>query len=204
MLFLFVILWTSFNLSLTDIYEHWSSVCVLVIRRNVSELSTADDFRTQSSYPNLKTNINSFQQGDPKFAKNNQYCERDIVIPLIAISGNILCPVNALQTLFTNSPVPPEYPAFSNLENGKICCITYTSFTKRLKQLLTLCGVNPELYSGHSFRRGGASFLYKLGADPILIKMSGDWLSDSYLRYVSIDLEHRMNAQQIIVSAISS
>ena len=80
----------------------------------------------------------------------------------------------------------------------------YPLFTKRLKQLLSLCGVNPNLYSGHSFRRGGASYLYKLGADPILIKLSGDWLSDSYLRYVSVDLEHRMNAQQLMVNAISS
>ena len=50
---------------------------------------------------------------------------------------------------------------------------------------------------------GGASFLYKLGADPILIKLSGDWLSDSYLRYVSVDLEHFMIVQQIIAAAIA-
>ena len=73
-----------------------------------------------------------------------------------------------------------------------------------LKSLLTVCGINPDLYSGHSFRRGGASYLHKLGADPVLIKMSGDWLSDAYLRYVDIDLDQRINAQQMIVAAISS
>ena len=138
------------------------------------------------------------------FAKNIQFCERDIVIPLIAIPGSLLCPVSALTNLFEKNPLPVDSPAFSYLENGKVMCITYPLFTKRLKQLLSLCGVNPNLYSGHSFRRGGASYLYKLGADPILIKLSGDWLSDSYLRYVSVDLEHRMNAQQLMVNAISS
>ena len=138
------------------------------------------------------------------FAKNIQFCERDIVIPLIGIPGSILCPVTALQNLFVNNPASLESPAFSFTSKGKTACITYSIFTKRLKQLLSICGINPELYSGHSFRRGGASFLYKLGADPILIKLSGDWLSDAYLRYVSVDLDHRMFAQQMMVAAISS
>ena len=113
-------------------------------------------------------------------------------------------PVSALQNLFNNSPVSLDSPAFSYTHRGKTSCITYSVFTKRLKYLLSICGINPELYSGHSFRRGGASFLYKLGADPILIKLSGDWLSDAYLRYVSVDLDHRMFAQQMMVDAISS
>ena len=45
--------------------------------------------------------------------------------------------------------------------------------TARLKKLLSQAGFAPELYSGHSFRRGGASFLFMLGADPITIKFSG-------------------------------
>ena len=58
------------------------------------------------------------------FAKNIQFCERDIVIPLIAIPNSVLCPVTALQNLFDNNQVPAESPAFSYLKNGKLCCIT--------------------------------------------------------------------------------
>ena len=137
------------------------------------------------------------------FAKNLQFCERDIVIPLLKIPDSVLCPVTALQLLFSNNQIPPHSPAFSYLENGTIKCITYTLFTTRLKRLLAQCGLPPDLYSGHSFRRGGATFLFKLGADPITIKFCGDWLSDSYLNYVTVDLSSRMAAQSLIVSAIA-
>ena len=35
-------------------------------------------------------------------------------------------------------------------------------------------------FSVHSFRRGGASYLYSLGADPLLIQATGDWKTDCY------------------------
>ena len=138
------------------------------------------------------------------FAKNVQFCERDIVIPLIQIPGNVLCPVTALHNLLTNNPLPQNMPLFSYKQAGRTHCITYSVFTSRLKKLLAQSGFAPELYSGHSFRRGGASFLFTLGADPITIKFSGDWLSDSYLNYVSIDLTARLAAQTMMTSAISS
>ena len=115
------------------------------------------------------------------FAKNVQFCERDIVIPLLKIPNSILCPVTALHTLLTNNPMPEHAPLFSYKQSGHIKCVTYAVFTSRLKQLLSRAGLSPDLYSGHSFRRGGASFLFSLGADPITIKFLGDWLSDSYL-----------------------
>ena len=136
------------------------------------------------------------------FSKNVQFAERDIVIPLLHIPGDILCPVTALHNLMQNNP--DDSPLFSYIQSGKTQCITYNLFTTRLKQLLSQAGYSPELYSGHSFRRGGASFLYSLGADPIMIKFSGDWLSDSYLNYVSVDLSSREHAQKMMVAALSS
>ena len=136
------------------------------------------------------------------FSKNIQFCERDIVIPLVHIPGSILCPVTALKNLFQSNNLSHDHPAFSYTQAGRVSCVTYTTFTTRLKSLLTLAGLCPDLYSGHSFRRGGASFLYNLGADPITIKFSGDWLSDSYLTYVSVDLSARLSAQKLMTAAI--
>ena len=138
------------------------------------------------------------------FAKNIQFAEKDIVIPLLHIPDDVLCPVTAIHKLITNNPVSYDAPLFSYLQSGRTHCITYSLFTTRLKQLLSQAGYSPDLYSGHSFRRGGASFLYSLGADPIMIKFSGDWLSDSYLNYVSVDLSSREHAQKMMVAALSS
>jgi hypothetical protein len=39
-------------------------------------------------------------------------------------------------------------------------------------------------YSGHSFRRGGATFAFRLEMDPFLVKRMGDWVSDAYMGYI--------------------
>ena len=87
--------------------------------------------------------------------------------------------------------------------NSDLEWIRMMSCPRPASVLLAQCGLPPELYSGHSFRRGGATFLFNLGADPITIKFCGDWLSDSYLNYVSVDLSSRLAAQTMIVSAIN-
>ena len=84
------------------------------------------------------------------FSKNVQFAERDIVIPLLHIPGDILCPVTALHNLTQNNPVSDDSPLFSYIQSGKTQCITYNLFTTRLKQLLSQAGYSPELYSGHS------------------------------------------------------
>ena len=52
----------------------------------------------------------------------------------------------------------------------------------RLK--LAALGLQPEPYSGHSFRRGGASFAFALHLPGELSQLQGDWSSDAYLRYL--------------------
>ena len=81
--------------------------------------------------------------------------------------------------------------------------ITYTSFTTRLKSLLLAAGIDPKLYSGHSFRRGGATYLHSLGATPLEIQASGDWQTMVFTRYLHLSLEDRWKSQQLIADAIS-
>ena len=107
------------------------------------------------------------------YSKTEQFGNKNVVIPLLKNPVHALDPVYHLQELFTRFPVANSLPAFSYIEKGKIKCITYDGFTKELKRLLTLSGLKAESFSGHSFRRGGASYLYKLGADPLLIQASG-------------------------------
>ena len=136
------------------------------------------------------------------FSKVIQYGEREVVLPIVGIQGSPLDPVASLQNLFENNPVSPDSPAFSYFKNGKKCSITYPVFTKRLKKLLQLSGFNPALYSGHSFRRGGATFLYNCGADAVMIKACGDWGSDCFLNYVWLSLDQRLKSQQLMAEKI--
>ena len=133
------------------------------------------------------------------FSKTNQFMNRDSVIPLTSNSNRALDPIFHLKKLFS-CQIPEDKPAFSFLENGNVKCITYNLFTKELKYLLKIAGYSPELYSGHSFRRGGATLLFQLNCDPLVIQAMGDWASDIYLKYLGLSLDQRYRAQLLMCS----
>ena len=135
------------------------------------------------------------------FSKTNQFMNRDSVYPLVKHSNQALDPVFHLQKLF-QTDIPLDKPAFAYIEHGSLKCITYDIFTKRLKSLLSLAGYSPELYSGHSMRRGGATLLFQMGCNPLVIQALGDWSSDQFLKYCGLSLEQRYRAQILMCSGL--
>ena len=135
------------------------------------------------------------------WSKTNQFGNREMVIPMVADSLRALDPVFHLRKLFSSNNLPDHLPAFSYIKRGKIHSITYDKFTKNLRNLLDMSGYRSKSYSGHSLRRGGASYLYRLGADPLLIKAMGDWQSDCYQLYIHLSLEQRLAAQTKMATA---
>ena len=135
------------------------------------------------------------------FAKTIQFGNRDLVIPIPGNADSALDPVRHLHSLFTRAPCSPDAPAFS-FKPGSF--ITYSMFTTKLKKLLVAAGYNPALYSGHSFRRGGASYLFRLGASVLQIQASGDWSSQCFVRYLHVSEGERLKVQQLVSRAISS
>ena len=129
-------------------------------------------------------------------SKTNQFGNDKMVVPLIKNPVAALCPVTHLKDLFSRFQLPGNLPAFSYIERGKVKCVTYAGFTKELRRLLDAAGYVARKYSGHSFRRGGASYLYSLGADSLLIQACGDWSSDCYTRYIHLSLHQRLQAQE--------
>ena len=94
------------------------------------------------------------------FSKTIQFGDKDIIIPIPGNSDPVMDPVRLLKALFGLVKCSKDSPAFSF---SKEKFVTYSGFTTQLKKLLGLAGYNPDLYSGHSFRRGGTTFLFKLG-----------------------------------------
>ena len=135
-------------------------------------------------------------------SKTNQFMAAHRVIPVVGGSTLALNPVFHYEKLLNENVVPTNYPAFSFIENGRIKCVTHKSFTNFLKLLLTKIGLKPDDWSGHSFRRGGASMLYRLGLDPITIQACGDWSSDTFLRYLEVNFD-RLWAAQVAMGSFS-
>ena len=134
------------------------------------------------------------------FSKTNQFMKRFHVIPIPANDDPALDLFRHLRLLYSLVDIPEDAPAFSFT---KTQFINHRSYTVRLKQLLRKAGLDPALYSGHSFRRGGASYLYSIGGTTLMVQVLGDWASQVFTRYLHLSLDDRLQAQELIASNIN-
>ena len=135
------------------------------------------------------------------FSKTNQFGDRDVIIPIPGNSDPALDPVRHLHAALIQNQGGHNSPAFSFSHNK---FITYSSFTIKLKQLLRKSGYNPDLYSGHSFRRAGATYLHECGGTALMVQSSGGWQSQCFTRYLYLTESEWLKAKSLISRGISS
>ena len=122
-----------------------------------------------------------------KWSKTIQFHERSFDVPLPFMLNHPLCPVTALMNLLMlHRELHSGSPLFSL---GSVASVlTQASFVNQLHHHLANSGVPPHSYSGHSFRRGGASWAFEAGLPGEVIQSLGDWKSQAYLIYLEINL----------------
>ena len=129
--------------------------------------------------------------------------ERQLLIPVLRLSqGHPLCPAHAYERHILEFPVTQPSPAFLHYRKGHAAPITHSAFTDKLRKVLSHAGFPANKFSGHSFRRGGASYAFRCG-DPVeLISLQGDWSSDAVLLYIAQPLERRLSVAKLIAQNI--
>lgn len=125
--------------------------------------------------------LDSFVKLEVKHSKTIQCRERSYTIKLPVLT-TALCPFNALLTAFQTLRLPPEAPAF--VLNTVGTPLTGPAFNKRLKELVALCGEDPNVFGSHSFRRGSATWALCCGVPGEVVKLWGDWKSAVYMDYL--------------------
>ena len=126
------------------------------------------------------------------WSKTIQHSQKQLLVPVSVVQGSVLCPVTAYLQLLDIVPGSTG-PAFSYFKGHTRVPLTYNVFTKMFRLWLQNIGIShPNLYSPHSFRRGGATWAFQAGVSPTLIKLHGDWQSDCYLQYVKLSVENKM------------
>jgi hypothetical protein len=81
--------------------------------------------------------------------------------------------------------------------------MTHSDFVNKFKELVAQCGLDWTQYSGHSFRRGGATFAFRLGIGCDHIKYLGDWASDAYQRYQEMSIETQLSLPRAMAEAVA-
>ena len=137
-----------------------------------------------------------------KHNKTIQCHECSLKIPSMR-TGCALCPVDALRSLWEHFPdVPPHAPLFSYFVYGRLKCVAYTDFLKKVRSLVFRCGLKPDDYSGHSFRRGGCTWAWKNNMPTEYSMLQGDWRFTSWLSYLEMLLETRWKMAKLLAESV--
>ena len=134
------------------------------------------------------------------FSKTNQFARRQYCIPIPRNDDPALDLYRYVELLYCKVKGKDDSPVLSYSSTG---FIMHRTFTTKLKSWLTKAGLDPSLFSGHSFRRGGASYLYSIGGSTLMVQVMGDWRSQVFTRYLYLTMDDRQSAQSLICSAIN-
>ncbi len=124
--------------------------------------------------------------------KTIQFGQRRLHIPLPSILSN-LCPATAYRScLLALGSLPTQ--AFSYREgSGSTCLLTISKFIDTFREIMHLSGdEDPTGFTGHSFRRGGASCAFQAGVPGEIIQVCGDWASDAYKKYLEFSMNNKL------------
>ena len=89
------------------------------------------------------------------------------------------------------------------MERGKLKWLTKSTFIHTFRGLLLKAGV-PDIaaYTGHSFRRGGASWAFQAGIPGELIQVCGDWASDAYKKYLEFSMQNKLDLAALLMRGL--
>ena len=89
-------------------------------------------------------------------------------------------------------------------DGNRTVALSANQLIYRFCKWLLLIACNPAIYTLHSLRRGGATFAYQADIEGEMIKLLGDWASDTYKRYVDISMDKRYESMKAFVQALNT
>ena len=140
-----------------------------------------------------------------KFRKTKtiQFGKRKLIIP-ISGNGSNICPVSACARMIRRIPGNPTDPLFFSYRHKRVSPVTKDVFLSHIRKLLQSAGVdNFGDFTCHSFRRGGASWFFRVGVPGELIQVFGDWASDAYKLYLDISMDTKLHFADYVASVIN-
>ena len=158
----------------------------------------------------------AIRRGDISFDQEN-YClwvsvyltktiqchERVLRVPIAGSPGDPLDPVALWLAVCRRIPADPSAHAFSYPKGNRLIPLTHSVFVRRTKQLASLIGIDERTISGHSFRRGGATYAFASGVSGELIQVQGDWKSHVYLIYLVMSDQQRLSVTRRMQAAVT-
>ena len=102
-------------------------------------------------------------------------------------SSSIVCPVAAMLGYLSHRPMLGTQTNLFIFENGDPLTrpkLVSHKLMSHLRQAITLVGLDPKAFSGHSFRIGAASTAAAVGLNDSTIQQAGRWKSNTFRTYI--------------------
>ena len=132
---------------------------------------------------------------DVEWSKTLQHREKDLWLVMRPASRSDICLLATLQKLFKLVPADDTDPCFSYRNTKNVLeALTYAQLSKQLKEWVQATGRDPTKYTLHGMRRGSTMHTYHAGLDAESLCLIGDWCTDTYKRYIDVDLDKRVEA----------
>ena len=176
----------------------WSAICIAFFGfLRISEF-TCDNVQRFHSGTLTRDDVQFYPDGSDatsvslniKASKTDPF--RKGINLIIGATGSEICPVRALNN-YLSTANPSTGPIFK-YKNGKP--LSRTLFTEEIRNLLSLGGLEPKHYAGHSFRIGAATTAAAVNIPAWLIKTMGRWSSDCFERYIRTPKDTLINASR--------
>ena len=90
-------------------------------------------------------------------SKTNQFGNRMLLVPVLAIPGSVLCPLEAYSNMLRLITAKGDGPAFVLPVKETLVPVTYQVLQKFIKKCVAKLRLDPGLFSSHSLQRAGAS-----------------------------------------------
>ena len=93
-------------------------------------------------------------------------------------------------------------PAFMFMGKQKIKFLTRSIFIRTFRAVVAAGGLVASDFTGHSFRKGGATWAFQCGMPGELIQICGDWASDAYTRYLEFSNQNKLDLAALLTKKL--
>ena len=167
---------------------------------------TMDNFQPEHQFCRVDANLLGLDKAimfEIRWSKTIQHKQKILRLPVLPAKNKAICPVFWVHYMINCIQAGPDYPLLALKAQGKIWALSANQLIYRLRKWLLLIGEDATSYSLHSLCRWGTTFAYQSNMEAEMIKLLGDWASDTYKRYVDVSMDKRYDSMKLFVDALN-
>ena len=167
---------------------------------------TMDGFDREQQFCRSDINLLGIDQAmmfEIRWSKTIQHKQKILRLPILPAKNKTICPVFWVHYMINTVKAGLQDPVLALSVGPRVLALSANQLIYRFRKWLLLIGQDPTVFSLHSLRRGGVTFAYQADMEGEMIKLLGDWASDTYKRYVDISMDKRYDSMKLFVEALN-